>query len=99
MERRKEKPIHIFGAVAKVISELYSVKVLAESGQNDREISAALKIHEYKVGIYKKSAARKSRERLKKLLSLCAETDVRLKSTSLSDYAVLDKLVIMSSIK
>ena len=84
---------------AKVISDLYSVKMLADSGQNDKEISETLKIHEYKVSIYRKSAARRSRERLKRLLSLCAETDVRLKSTSLSDYAVLDKLVLMSSIK
>ncbi len=99
MEKRKEKPIHIFSAVSKVISDLYAVKVLADSGQNDKEISGKLKIHEYKVSIYRKSAAKRSRERLKKLLSLCAETDVRLKSTSLSDYAVLDKLVIMSSIK
>ena len=99
MEKRKEKPLHIFGAVSKVISDLYLVRVLADSGDNDKEISSKLKIHEYKVGIYRKSALRRSKTRLKKLLSLCAETDVRLKSTSLSDYAVLDKLVIMSSIK
>lgn len=99
MERRKEKPLHIFGAVSKVVSDLYSVKVLADSGENDKEIASKLKIHEYKVSIYRKSAMKRSRERLKKLLSLCAETDIRLKSTSLSDYTVLDKLVIMSSIK
>lgn len=97
MERRKEKPLNIFGAICRVISDLYSVKVLADSGENDKEISGKLKIHEYKVSIYRKSAAKRSKARLKALLGLCAETDIRLKSTSLSDYTVLDKLVIISA--
>ena len=99
MERRKEKPINIFGAVSKVISDLYSVKILVDSGANDKEIAGKLKIHEYKVGIYRKSAVKRSRERLKKLLSLCAQTDIKMKSTSLGDYTALDKLVIMASVK
>lgn len=99
MEKRKEKAIHIFGAVSKVISDLYSVKVLIENGDNDKEIASKLKIHEYKAAIYRKSAVKRSKVRLKRLLFLCAETDIRLKSTSLDDYTVLDRLVILSSIK
>ena len=99
MKLRKEKPVYILNSVTKVISDLYTVKTLIDSGLNDREISKELKMHEYKLGIYKRSSAKRSIIRLKKLLRFCCDTDIKLKSTSLEDYTELDKLVILATMR
>ncbi|MBR2473625.1 MAG: DNA polymerase III subunit delta [Clostridia bacterium] len=99
MKLRKEKPAYILSSVLKVITELYTVKVLVDSGRNDFEISKQLKLHEYKVKRYRESSAKRSIAKLKKLLEFCTETDIKLKSTSLDDYTELDKLVILSTAK
>ena len=99
MKLRKEKPIYVLSSVMKVISELYTVKVLATGGYNDSEISKQLKLHEYKVGLYRKNSERRNINRLKRLLEFCTETDIKLKSTSLDDYTELDKLVILATSK
>lgn len=99
MKLRKEKPIYILSSVLKIISELYTVKILLDSGYNDQEISKQLKLHEYKVSLYRKSSAKRSVARLKKLLAFCTETDIKLKSMSVDDYSELDKLVILATAK
>ena len=83
----------------KVITDLYTVKVLLDCGYNDTEISKQLKIHEYKVSLYRKSSQKRSAARLKKLLKFCTETDMKLKISSLDDYTELDKLVILATAK
>jgi DNA polymerase III delta subunit len=72
---------------------------LLDSGENEWSIAKKTGMHEYRVGIYKKSAMKRNMLRLKKLLALCCEADIKLKSTSLDDYSVLDKLVILASVK
>ena len=99
MKLKKEKPVYILGSVLRVITELYTVKTLVDSGYNDNEISKHLKLHEYKVSLYRKSSQKRSAVRLKKLLRFCTETDIKLKITSLDDYTELDKLVILATSK
>ncbi len=98
MKLRKEKPVYILSSVTKVVSDMYAVKALLDSGMTDNDISKKLKMHEYKVGLYRKSAASRSMPRLCSLLRLCCDTDIKLKSTSLEDYTELDKLVILASV-
>ena len=99
MKLRKEKPVFILSSVTKAISDLYVIKTLIESGMNEREISKELKMHEYRVGLYKRNAAKRSMLRLKKLLRFCCDTDIKLKNTSLEDYTELDKLVVLATMK
>ena len=99
MKLRKEKPVYVLGSVLRVISELYTVKVLIEAGYNDTEISRELRLHEYKVGLYRKNCVGRSLARLKKLLGFCTDTDMKLKNSSLDDYTELDKLVILATVK
>lgn len=99
MKLRKESPSYILGSVLKVITELYSIKTLIDSGYNDMEISKELKIHSYRVGLYKKSLERRSAARLKRLLDICIEADIKMKSTSVDSYTELDKLVILATYK
>ncbi len=95
MKLRKEKPIMILSSVTKAVADMYTVKTLLDGGVTEAEISKRLKIHSYRVGLYKKSTARRSAERLSALLSICVDTDIKLKSTSLEDYTEIDKLVVM----
>ncbi len=99
MKLKKEKPLYMLSSVLQVITDLYSIKVLIECGYNDIEISRELKIHEYKVGLYRKSCEKRPLSRLKRLLEFCSETDVKLKSSSADDYTELDKLVILATSK
>ncbi len=95
MKQRKEKPIIILSSVTKAVSEMYAVKILADGGMTDAEISKKLKIHSYRVGLYRKSTQRRRPERLSDILRLCTETDIKLKSTAMEDYTEIDKLVII----
>ncbi len=95
MKQRKEKPIMILSSVTKAVSEMYAVKMLSDGGMTDADISKKLKIHTYRVGLYKKSTQRRRPERLSAILRLCTETDIKLKSTSMEDYTEIDKLVII----
>ena len=98
MKLKKEKPLYILSSVLKVITDLYTVKTLVDCGYNDTEISKQLKLHEYKVSLYRKSSQKRSAARLKKLIRFCTETDMKLKMSSLDDYTELDKLVILATI-
>lgn len=96
MKLKKEKPIYILSNVTRVVTDMYLVKTLVEGGMNDSEIAKKLKMHEYKVGLYRKSTARGRYRRLQRLLEICCDTDIKLKSSALDDYTELDKLVIMA---
>ena len=94
MKLKKEKPTYVLSTVLRTVGELYSVKILLDSGHNSNEISKELKMHEYKVGLYRKNCINRSADKLRKLLSVCTETDIKLKSTNADEYTELEKLVI-----
>ena len=94
MKLKKEKPTYILSTVLRTVCDLYSVKTLLDAGYNEGEISRELKMHEYKVGIYRKNCMQRSADRLRKLLSACMDTDIKLKSSSADEYTELEKLVI-----
>ncbi len=95
MKQRKEKPVIILGSVTKTVSDMYAVKTLSDGGMTDADISKKLKIHSYRVSLYKKSTLRRRPERLASLLRLCTETDIKIKSTGLENYTEIEKLVIL----
>ncbi len=97
MKLRKEAPEMILGSIAKVYSELYTVKTLMESGMLKGEIAKKTGIHEYRVTMYMQRARLLSKNGLEKALSLCREADVKIKSSPLEKYAVLDILVVRLS--
>ena len=94
MKQKKEKHEIILGSISRVYDELYVIKTLSENGLTQQMISVQTKIHEYKVGIYLRSAAKYSVEVFEKAIALCHEADIKVKSTTLDSYMVLDRLVI-----
>ena len=92
MKRRRVDPIAVLGQVAKLYSDLFSVAALAEEGLNEKEIAKALGMHEYRAGIYYRSAQRMGAAAAEKKLALCVRIDAELKRGG-SSYRGLEQLV------
>lgn len=92
LKRRKEKPEILLGGISHVIADLTVVKTLLDAGMTATAIASRLKMHEFKAKLYVKSAARTDASALRLLAERCYEADLKIKSTGLDSYAVLDRL-------
>ncbi len=94
MKFRRVDPILMLGDTVKTVTEMYRVHVMAKEGKTSVEISRLTKMHEYRVGLYRKSAATAGDARLRRLLSLCDDADRALKrGYSSRGYAPLEELI------
>ena len=92
----KEEPVVILGQIARYFCDLFPVNTAVSSGVADYfAISKKTGIHEYKVKLTVNSLKRYENpaEFINKSLSLCKECDLRLKSTSLPDYGLIENLL------
>ncbi len=98
MKRRRVDPISVLAQVAKLYADLLSVALLAEEGSGEKEIAKALGMHEYRAGLYFRSAKRMGAAFIEEKLALCAKTDAQLKSGTAS-YRGLEQLVATLGMK
>ncbi|MCQ2426739.1 MAG: DNA polymerase III subunit delta [Lachnospiraceae bacterium] len=91
---RKEPPEIILSGVSTVFCDLLTLRLLYDNGCQPKEMSAKTGMHEYRVNLYLRTAVKKSASVYKKALSLCADADLRIKSTPLDPYVLLDRLVV-----
>ncbi len=96
---KKEKPEIILSGISKVICELCAVKALMESGSGSQMIAQKLKMHPFKAGLYMKSASAADSDKLKRLAAICYDADIRIKSTPLDSYGVLDRLTVEAAMR
>ena len=92
----KEEPLMILGQIARYFSDLSQINMAIASGITDSSaISKKTGIHEYKVKLTAGSLRRYANpgEFVKKSLDLCRECDVRLKSTSLDNFGLIENLL------
>jgi DNA polymerase III delta subunit len=99
LKLRKEKPEILLSSMARVICDLLTVKVLTDSGLTASTIASRLSWHEYKVGLYVKSASRCSTAILHRLAERCYEADLLIKSTKVDSYTVLDRLAAETAVR
>ena len=97
MKLHKEAPEMILGSLVNIYSDLYTVKIMLESGLLLPEIIRSLKMHEYKARLYVKRAGVLSKKGLEKAIELCREADKKIKTGVFDSYAVLDVLLIKLS--
>ena len=90
LKLRKTDPIIIISEIVKTVCDMMSVATLNAEGLTSSEISAALKIHEYRISLILKSCPRI--EVCKNMLRRCREADLEIKS-SRNGYAVIEKLI------
>ena len=92
MKRRRVDPIAALGQVAKLYADLLSVACLAEEGKNEKEIAKILGMHEYRAGIYFRSAKRMGSAAAEAKLQKCVEIDADLKR-GVASYRGLEQLI------
>ena len=91
MKFRRIEPVIILGEVSKTICDLMAVKTMVEQGTPQLEITRFMKT-DFRARLYMRSAAGKSRERLTRALTLCAEADLALK-LSPQGYIAIENLI------
>lgn len=89
---RRVEPLMILGDVIRVISEMTGVRAMTADGAPASEIASAMKLHEFKVGLYQKSLRGATEKRLLRALDACAAADASLKLSPLG-YTALEKLI------
>lgn len=90
--KRKEEPIAILASLLKVMSDLLTVAMLQAEGAERADIARTLKMHEYKAGLYMKSAAGFGVPRITAALNRCLAADRLMKSSSMG-YIPLERFV------
>ncbi len=92
---RRVEPVFVLSEVSRVVCDLAMVGTLGASGQTSAEISAALKMHEYRVGLYLRQASKVPPERLAQAVDACREADAAMKGGvgASAGYGVIEKLI------
>ena len=92
----KEEPVAVLGQLSRHFCDLTPINTAMSSGMTDNvTISKKTGIHEYKVKLTMQALKRYKNpsEFINKALNLCRECDVKLKSTQLPDYDLLENLI------
>ncbi len=89
MKRKRIEPTLILGEVTRVFCDMLSVRIMTDEGLTAGEIASRLKIHEYRVKLCLRTGA--GRERLCRIVELCAEADTALKLSQ--GYGAIEQLI------
>ena len=95
LQNLKEDPVLILGQIARHFSDLHAVNAASSGIADNFAISKKTGIHDYKVRLIINSL-RKYKDPAKfirKSLDLCRECDLRMKTTALPDYALIENLL------
>ena len=94
MKLRKVEPSLAVASVARIYSDLLTVSAFLAEGTPLPEIASLMKMHEYKLSLYKKAAEGKGIDRLRAALALCRRADLAAKtSTGADGYLALELLI------
>ena len=97
-KRRGENPVRLLASVTSSFCDMATVAHLAAEGADRRAISETMKMHEYRVGLYMKAVSGVSADALDRAGSMCAEADMKRKTTPLG-YIPLERLICSVGIR
>ncbi len=90
---RRVEPISILGEVVSVACDMMAVHAMTADGHTPADISAALNVHAFRVGLYQKSLRGMSEKRLRRFFDACLAADASLKQSTTKGYAPLERLI------
>ena len=93
LKLRRVEPLYILSEVSRVICDLLAIRTMSDGGQTATEIGSALKMHEYRVGLYLKQARKTEVELLRRAVSACQTADRALKRSAGDGYGVIERLI------
>ncbi len=91
--RRKEEPILLLAQITRVYMDLAAAAAFREDGRDKKDFAQAMKMHEYKAGLYYKAAAGYDAAYFTNALDRCLETDYAMKTSGGDGYQLLERLV------
>ena len=89
---RRVDPLFVLSDIIRTGCEMLSVLLLTREGKTPTEIASTLKLHEYKVSLYRKSAASAGENAIRRMIAAASEADRALK-LSPQGYAALEQLI------
>lgn len=92
MKFRRVEPVILMSEISKAVCEMIAIKSLQEEGYPLGEISAILKMNEYRAKRYLGGVSKKSMKRLRRAVILCSEADLALKQSP-QGYVAIEKLI------
>ena len=93
LKLRRVEPLYILSEVSRVVCDLMAIRTMSDGGQTAAEISAALKMHEYRVGLYLKQARKTAPELLRNAVTACQAADRALKRSAGDGYGVIERVI------
>ena len=94
---RRVEPVIILSEVSRVFCDMAIISSMEADGCSFGEIADHFKrhfrYHEYKVGLYQKSARQISSKRLRRAVQLCTDADTTIKNSWTSAYQPLERLI------
>ncbi len=93
LKLRRVEPLYILSEVSRVICDLLAIRTMSDGGQTASEISSALKMHEYRVGLYLKQARKTDAALLRDAVTACQAADRALKRSAGDGYGVIERLI------
>ncbi len=90
--RRREDPIFVLSQVNRAFCDLAVASAFIADGREREDYARAMKMHEYKAGLYMRSAKLRSPEFFRRAAELCVEADFAIKSSPIG-YAAIERLI------
>jgi DNA polymerase-3 subunit delta len=93
LKLRRVEPLYILSEVSRVVCDLMAIRTMSDGGQTATEISTALKMHEYRVGIYLKQARKTDSALLRNAVIAAEAADRALKRSAADGYGIIERLI------
>ena len=96
---RRQKSAHepaqaILASIVRLYTDMLLISKLSKEGMGKSQISSAINMHEFRVGKYLNSISGVGEKKLERAVELCAEADLKFKSSSnVSSYVAVERLV------
>jgi len=94
MRAEGTRPEILLSGIIDIVGGMYITSTLAVGGMSKDQIAKATGIHAYRAGLMLDSARKWRGLPLADALAACMDTDVKIKSTSLPTYTLIERLVM-----
>ena len=92
MKFRRTEPLFILSEVVRTGCDMLAVLLLTREGKTPAEVSSILKLHEYKVSLYRRHAAQAGEAAIRRMIAAAQSADRALK-LSPQGYVALESLI------
>ena len=93
LKAERAEPMQLFFSISSAIGDLWRVKTGLAEGYTREELMRIYKMKDYPMRLAVQGCGNYTLATLERLQKLCAETDVKLKSSSVDGYVLIERLI------